>query len=200
MLEDFQILNFTKSNNLFKECLKLRHTTFVEETKIFESEGEDEFDERSVHILLKHLPSDRFIGCARIILGKPCPTIDALNIYKEDREYYNSLKYYEMGEISRLCIPRSAIEDLSLNILPSLPLFIGIIQASHKYNITHWITCMETRLNRLLIRFGLDLKRVGDTQDYYGKRAPYLSKIENVLNRVKSVNMDLYYYIREKLK
>lgn len=197
MLEDFQIFSFKKSDSLFKECLKLRHTTFVEETKIFESEGEDEFDERSVHILLKHLPSDRFIGCARIILGKPCPTIHALDIYPYNRAYYDLLTNSEVGEISRLCVPRSVIEDLNLKILPSLPLFIGIIQASHKYGLTHWVTVMEPRLNRLLSRFGLDLKKVGDSQDYYGRRAPYLSKIEDVLEQVKSVNMDLYYYIRE---
>jgi len=200
LLEDFQIFSFKKSDSLFKECLELRHTTFVEETKIFESEGEDEFDERSVHILLKHLPSGRFIGCARIILGKPCPTMDILNIYPYNKAYYDSLTNSEVGEISRLCVPRSVIEDLDLKILPSLPLFIGIIQASHNDHIRYWVTGMEPRLNRLLNRFGLDLNKVGDTQDYYGKRAPYLSKIKDVLEQVKSVNIDLYYYIREKLK
>lgn len=200
MLEDFQIFSFKKSDSLFKECLELRHTTFVEETKIFEYEGEDEFDGRSVHILLKHLPSGRYIGCARIILGKPCPTIETLSIYNKDREYYNSINDYEVGEISRLCVPRSVIEDLDLKILPSLPLFIGIIQSSNNHQIRYWVTVMEPRLNRLLSRYGLDLKKVGDTQDYYGRRAPYLSKIEDVLEQVKSVNLDLYYYIREKLR
>lgn len=194
MLEDFQTVNFFGiDNELFKECLSLRHQTFVEETKIFESEGEDFHDKNSRHILLKHLPSDRYIGCARLILNKPTPTMSKLVVKKEYREYYNKLKYHDVAEISRLCIPRDSIKDLDLKILPSLPLFIGIIEASLKSGITHWTAHMEKRLNKLLKRYGLDLHPIGDEQEYFGKRVPYMSKIEDVIANVWVANQDLYY-------
>jgi len=196
LLEDFRLVNFIGTDNeLFKECLKLRHQTFVEETKIFESEGEDIHDKDSVHILLKHLPSDRYIGYARLILGKPTPTMQNLKVYPEYKEAYKNLLYYEVAEISRLCIPRDSIKDLDLKVLPSLPLFLGIINASLKFGVRYWTAHMEKRLNKLLKRYGLDLHPIGDEQEYFGKRVPYMSKVTDVIGRFWTVCPELYFSI-----
>lgn len=63
------------TDELKDEAFRIRHTVFCEELTLFDRRPDrretDEFDERAVQLLLKHVPTDEFIGCVRVVKGQP---------------------------------------------------------------------------------------------------------------------------------
>ena len=59
------------TEELREEAFRIRHRVFCEELTLFERRPDrretDEFDDRAVQILLKHTPTDEFIGCVRVV-------------------------------------------------------------------------------------------------------------------------------------
>lgn len=167
----------------------------------------DEYDDRSIHFLLRHKPSNTFIGTTRLILPDPhqsenkLPTELNTQFYPEFQ--INSPMRKHIAEISRFTILNDFFKRKGEhNMLsqsteiesktrerrrfphPMLALVIGIIQLCASHNIYHLISSMEPALNRLLSFYGLQMHPIGPSTDYHGTRAPYYIYLPDLLDKM----------------
>lgn len=215
----FEVL-LADTSELKEMAFRLRYQVYCEEMKFpdFNSvhypQGmeTDEYDIRSVHILLHHRPSGRIAGTARLILpdlhnpNAPFP----LEVHASQHLYTNvpalkTLPRRTVAEISRLilakefrsrpgehCSPYGTAEHIpALGNQgrrrfphPALGLFVGIMRVSCAHHITHWYAGMEPVLNRLLRHFALELTPISPVLEYHGLRRSYLGVINESMERL----------------
>lgn len=189
--------NDESSSDVAIELLKLRYKIFTEDAQYimkynaFKIEF-DEYDtiDTTIHLYVKHIPTNTIFGYARLIKNnnEGLPTLKNItydgSILTE--KGISGFFDYDLYEISRVCISKERLNGIELSIHPALAVFIAIIRASKDISAKNWISGMEPRLNRLLKRFGLDFQKIGEVQNYHGKRAPYLGEIKKILERVKN--------------
>jgi N-acyl amino acid synthase of PEP-CTERM/exosortase system len=215
--EYFEIID-ADSPELLCEVFHLRYQVLCIEQRApgFEASNypkkmeSDSYDRHSSHILLRHRPSEKFVGTARLILSDP---LDPYKLFPTERHMrldpalidVSKLPRQSMGEISRLVVVRrfSRRRDELLHALengtqvkkwaptmhrrfphPMLALAVGIIRMSVENSVNHWLSVMEPALNRLLGLYGLQLDPVGPTIDHHGLRRPYYADLVQMLDRM----------------
>ncbi|MXS80562.1 PEP-CTERM/exosortase system-associated acyltransferase [Nitrosomonas sp. GH22] len=171
----------------------------------------DEYDSRSAHLLLRHRPTDTFIGTTRLILPdlqhpeNKLPTELHTQFYPEFQVDPSSRKH--TAEISRFAIlsdffkrknehytlagpvdiptrPAGKPHERRRFPHPMLGLVVGIIQTCAQYEIYYLLSSMEPALNKLLGFYGLQLNSIGPSTDYHGLRSPYHVCLLDVLDRI----------------
>ncbi|HRN82925.1 PEP-CTERM/exosortase system-associated acyltransferase, partial [Nitrosomonas europaea] len=210
----FEIIN-ADTPELLKTVFDLRyrilcvHNTFPNFSGSEFPDGleQDEYDYRSVHILLRHKPSGIYIGTTRLILP------DLHNLETRFPTELNTCFYPDFvldpssrkhtAEISRFAIlsdffKRKGEHNMLSHSVgaeckirerrrfphPMLALVVGIAQLCARHNIYHLISSMEPALNRLLGFYGLQLNPVGPSTNYHGLRTPYYVYLLDVLDRM----------------
>lgn len=200
-------------------CIEKRFPGF-DEAKYPYSLEKDNYDYRSVHILIRHKASNTYVGTARLILADPSDLEKPFPVEAHTKltpaSPITEPARVQIAEISRLLIlskfphhrtPRGRTYDgNSLKSLrkqprfhyPILALVLGIIRMSAEHNITHWYGILEPTLNRLLGRFGLDLKPIGPIIDYYGTCQPHFSSIQDVLEKAYSHHYEAWRLVTDQ--
>nr|WP_281720629.1 PEP-CTERM/exosortase system-associated acyltransferase [Nitrosomonas nitrosa] len=175
----------------------------------------DEYDNQSIHLLLKHKASDSFIGTARLVLSDTSYKYDKfpLELHTQFYPVYSGMHIDRPHtiEISRFAILSDFFrrrDDLNFAVgkiskhrdtsgrrrfpHPMLGLAVGIIQMCAKRNIYYWFSAMDPVLNRLLGFYGMQLNPIGPLVNYYGKRRPYYVCILDVLERMYQNHRDIW--------
>jgi N-acyl amino acid synthase of PEP-CTERM/exosortase system len=170
----------------------------------------DEFDNNSVHALVRHKSSDQAAGVVRLVFTdhlnpeKPLP-IEMHCGDTFDRAVLDQFEFSRgnIAEVSRFAvssrfmagagIKRSA-EDDSSRFFPhiSLGLIAMLFVASAHHQITHWYAVMEPSLSRLLSRSGIEFTPIGPVVDYHGKRQPMIAKVDDLLCNVYQKRYDFF--------
>lgn len=186
----------------------------------------DIWDPHSIHCLQFHRPSNQAIGNVRLIpLDNPSTFILPIEEhYTRTFDFQdmpiNHLRQGKTGEISRMAIipsfRRRASDKIyrfetesnddekgekrfSLNYIPMCLAFTAIILMMEA-DLDYGSALMEPRLARLLARFGIDLKQIGEPMDYFGLRAPYLIFPDTTYQGLPANYKDLFNLIRQELK
>lgn len=223
--EYFEIVT-ADSPELLEEAFRLRYTVLCIEARLpgFSVEDypdgreTDEFDRHSHHLLLKHRPSNSFIGGARLIYPDPLNLQAPLPIEQHTQINHelldtSKLSRQSTAEISRfLLLGRYSRRRENLRKSPDwligtqqdqdgdrrrfphpmLAIAVGIIRTCIQHNITHWFSVMEPALNRLLGLYDLQLDPIGPLADYHGPRRPYYADIRKVLERMHTNNPQVW--------
>lgn len=71
-------------------------------------------------------------------------------------------------------------------------LFAAIVQMSVESDVTHWLAVMEPALLRLLRRFGIRFRRIGEDVHYHGRRRPTMGVAAEVVDGVLSERPDIW--------
>lgn len=195
--------------NLRFQVLCMHNTIPGFDPKNYPDEQEsDEYDSHSIHLLLRHRPSDTFIGTTRLILPNPkspedkFPTELYTCFYPEfsltpsmrcktaeiSRFVILNTFFKRKGEKGILTDPVSTINQIRERRHfphPMLGLVTGIMQFSARYNICHLISSMDPALNKLLRFYGLQLEPIGPAADYHGPRCPYYGNIHKTLDKMR---------------
>ncbi|MCC6915767.1 PEP-CTERM/exosortase system-associated acyltransferase [Nitrosomonas sp.] len=210
----FEIVN-ADTPELLKTVFDLRyrilcvHNTFPDfgGSKFPDGLEKDEYDRRSVHILLRHKPTGTYIGTTRLILPNQKDLTDKFPTEHNTRFYpdfaLDPAIRKHTAEISRFAIlsdffkrkdehgilsqsdeVRSEMQDRRRFPHPMLALVVGIAQLCARHNIYHLISSMEPALNRLLGFYGLQLNPIGPSADYHGIRTPCYVYLLDVLDRM----------------
>lgn len=182
----------------------------------------DEYDQRAVHTLLWHRPSDSLAGTVRLILPDPhnldasFPIEDhATQAFWKDFRRPEGLQRQHTAEVSRYILAKrfrsrpgehehpygtDALPDTAQDRRrrfphPILGLQRALIQMSQEHQIHHWYAIMEPALNRLLRHFALDLDPVGDLIHYNGMRQPHWADLGPMLNRIHQEQPDIWAFV-----
>ncbi len=177
----------------------------------------DEYDRHSLHVLLRHRPSGKFVGTARLILadplnpGKPFPIeryakLDPslIDIGKLPRQHTAEISRFAIlsrfsenkGQRRRYGIETSAEQRNSKHQRrfphPLLALGVGVIAMCRKHSISHWLSVMDPALNRLLNLYSLHFEPIGPLVNYHGLRLPYYVNLTRMLDRAYAQHREVW--------
>ena len=208
------------SDELKIEVYKLRYQVYCIENAFLNSENYpdnlefDEFDQRSIHYLIRHRKSGDYAGTARLILPdadnpeQPLPL--ELHCKIDDIAMMQTINRVYLGEASRLGVSKtfkrrqseSAIDldnndyclaaELRSFPLISFALIACLIKACHENNINYLFGTLEPAWFRFLSSAGIHFTKIGPLSDYHGDRLPGVIKITDLLNSVAKKNMDVW--------
>lgn len=187
----------------------------------------DAYDQHSVHCLLKHRPSDQFIGCVRLVLNNPQDPNAWFPIEKSfesdfaaNSKHLQGVTRHSLGEISRIAVlssfrhragernipnteieARSSVEASDRRRFPHIAL--GLYLAAGAMGISRGKTAvfamMEPKLARRLRIFGIRFEQLGEPIDHRGLRAPYIVSRENFTNELSPPMAALLNFIQKKI-
>jgi N-acyl amino acid synthase of PEP-CTERM/exosortase system len=77
-------------------------------------------------------------------------------------------------------------------------LFKEMYVESLRLELQYWVAAMEPGLQRMLARFGLGLKQVGEPMSYYGQVIPYYASIEELSRFVMESHPDVFKFFGQQ--
>ena len=217
------------SDELKKEVYKLRYQVFCIENEIFNSERYpdglefDEYDQRSVHYLIRHRNSGEYAATTRLILpdANNSEKLFPLEIHCTIDNFVGMQPIYRerLGEISRFCVSKTfkkrkneartlAAIDSDWGDYFSIPeqrtfphitlaLIACFLKASYEYNIHYLYAGTELPLLRFVSGWGINFTRIGPVADFHGKRWPCLIKVTDLLDGVAEKNQDIWNFLTD---
>ncbi|MGR9036195.1 MAG: PEP-CTERM/exosortase system-associated acyltransferase [Gammaproteobacteria bacterium] len=185
----------------------------------------DIWDQNSIHSLLFHKPSNEPIGTIRIIplATSVTHTLPLEEHYSKPFDFNSTfishLRQGRTGEVSRMAILSSfrrrnsdyvysnkpddndSLSKEKRFIFKYIPMYLAFSAniLVEKEKLDYVVSLMEPGLARLLIRFGIKLKQIGEPMDYYGMRAPYLIFTGETYSNLSFEYKGLYDVIKKEL-
>ncbi|MGZ4981737.1 MAG: PEP-CTERM/exosortase system-associated acyltransferase [Methylobacter sp.] len=215
------------SDELKREVYKLRYQVFCIENKVFDSQHYpddlefDEYDQRSVHYLIRHRKSGEYAATTRLILpdANNPKKLFPLELHCEidNLAVLQPINRGHLGEISRFCISKafkkrkneehtlaaigSDCDDYST--LPeqrnfphiTLGLIACFIKASYENDIHYLYAGTELSLLRLVSAWGINFTKIGPMANFHGKRMPGVIKVDDLLDGVAKKNLDIWNFL-----
>lgn len=225
----FEMVSAT-SDELKKEAYKLRYQVYCIENN-FESSSHfpdkmefDEFDERSIHYLIRHRKSGAYAATVRLIIpdANNPKKLFPVEQYCEIDNYaaMDPINREHLGEASRLCVSkefkkrRSEANTLAaigpdrqnfftLDERRSFPhisfaLIASLIKACYENDIYYFLGSLEPAWFRFLSAAGINFTKIGPLTDYHGDRWPGVIKVTDLLDGVANKNLDIWNLLTNK--
>ncbi|WP_338518241.1 PEP-CTERM/exosortase system-associated acyltransferase [Alteromonas gracilis] len=218
------------TNSLRDEVFKIRHGVYCEELgfePVKESGMElDDFDDFSVHCLIKHSRSSSFAGTVRIV--RPTESHQQLPIEKyclnsitDDQLNPSNFDRKDICEVSRLAVPKhfrrrqmdnhqgaavgtinqDTYSETELRCFPfiAVGLYFAAAALALEEEIKHAYVMMEPRLARSMGFVGIKFQQIGPVVDYHGKRAPYYINQELLKTKLSPSFLKMLNDIRQSI-
>ncbi len=213
------------SDELKNEVYKLRFQVYCNETHFedpLQHPGEmeyDEFDEISIHYLVRHRKTNTFAATTRLILpdhNNP-DKLFPIEIHSkiDNHDLLNKIPRNKLAEVSRFCVSKefkrrkydkedslTGIHDNSIALISederrtfphiTIALIACQIRISKEHDIHYWFAVMEPALLRFLSTLGIRFTSIGPITEYHGKRKPGVIKVSDLLNGVSQKNPPLW--------
>jgi N-acyl amino acid synthase of PEP-CTERM/exosortase system len=218
------------SDELKNEVYKLRYQVYCIENEFLNSEDYpddleyDDFDQQSIHYLIRHRKSGDYAATTRLVLpeANSQEKLFPLELHCEIDNFavMRPINRKNLGEISRFCVSKAfkkrkneehtlaAIgsnwpNHLTLDerrIFPhiTLALIACFIKASHENDIHYLYASMESSLLRFVSALGINFIKIGPLVDYHGERWPAVIKVTDMLDGVAEKNMDIWNFLTNK--
>jgi N-acyl amino acid synthase of PEP-CTERM/exosortase system len=217
------------SDALKDEVYRIRHQVYCEELAFEPIRPDrrecDEYDAHSLHLLIRSLKADRFIGCARIIRTRPDDPDYPLPFERTcaatlDRSIVDParLPRETIAEISRLAViaqfrrrrgderrPVTLSEtDFGTPSQPRFPyipvgLYLGTIELARLNGIETLFVLTEPRLTNHFRKFGVNIETIGGAVEHRGQRIPSMMRTRSVLDNLWAIFRPLYRTIAEQV-
>jgi N-acyl amino acid synthase of PEP-CTERM/exosortase system len=213
------------SDELKNEVYKLRYQVYCIETEFLNSEHYpegleiDEFDQQSVHYLIRHRRSGDYAATTRLILpdANNPEKLFPVELHSEidNVAVMQPINRRHLGEVSRFCVSKAfkkrkneehtltgidvdwQVDYFTLDELRTFPhialaLITCVIKASHENDIHYLFASMEQALLRFLSVPGINFTKIGPLANYHGPRWPTAIKITDLLDCVAEKNLDIW--------
>jgi len=231
MFRDYFDVIPADSPELREEVFHLRYQVYCVETEFenladFPDELErDEYDDRSVHSLLRHKRTGINAGTVRLVRPEPGNLVSLPMHDVTDHPFFRDEALFPASsvvEVSRFAIskhfrrrldefqsPSAAgtfdpererrYQEQEQKVLPhiSLGLFIAMVKMSQELGISTWFCVMERALVRRLARYSLHFEPVGPVVEHHGKRQPCYANIDEFLKRARTEQPDIWKLITD---
>lgn len=206
---EFFVPQIANSEATFQEACRMRHQVYCEELGFLELHENglesDEFDERSLHLLIKNLSTGKYAGTARLVLSSKKDELLPIEMFCGHSFYPDSIIPADLPrntvcEISRLAVSSvfrrrstdsytgsaeggiNAItySESEMRCFPfiTIGLYLEIAAICEIRGIEHFFVMMETKLARSAALAGIKFEQIGDIIEYHGKRAAYYINLE----------------------
>jgi N-acyl amino acid synthase of PEP-CTERM/exosortase system len=213
------------SNELKNEAYRIRHAVYCEDLNFepqrlnkFET---DEYDTYALHLLIRSIKFDKFIGCTRIIQPQandphaPLP-FEKICTHTLNRTIVDPalLPRNKIAEVSRLAVIssfRRRKDEINkpINIsnqdfgntaqsrFPYIPLglFIGTIEMARLNNIDFLFMLTEERLANHFGKLGAKNSFIGAPIEHRGTRIPSMVCIKEIIGNMRPIFQPLYQVI-----
>lgn len=219
-----------QSDELKNEVYKLRYQVYCNETG-FENPNHypngmefDEYDNHSIHYLIRHRKSQIYAAATRLILPDAHNPQKLFPIEKhtqiDSSKTIRKIPRNNLGEASRFCVSkefkRRKNEPGTLTGIPfdwepiftederrifphlTIALIACLIRMSDQHDIHYWYAVMEPALIRYFSSLGIYFVGIGPLTDYHGKRLPCMIKISDLLNGVAEKDPALWEMMTNK--
>ncbi|HRO55647.1 MAG TPA: PEP-CTERM/exosortase system-associated acyltransferase [Nitrosomonas europaea] len=218
------------TEELKREAYRVRHSVYCEDLQFESSRSDgfeiDEYDAHSLHLLIRSINNDTFIGCTRIIRPSSNSNDRRLPFEKTcaqtlDRSIIDPsrLPADKIGEVSRLAViaafrRRKGEKNHPINIseedfstgpmmrFPYIPLglYIGTIELARIHDIRVLFMLTEERLASHFSRLGAQLEPIGAPVEHRGLRFPSMVEINSIISNMRPIFRPLYQAIAEDIK
>ncbi|MET0380262.1 MAG: PEP-CTERM/exosortase system-associated acyltransferase [Spongiibacteraceae bacterium] len=224
-------IQLASSDELRQRVFDLRFRVFCEELgyamKNRDGLESDAHDQSSLHCLVHHLPTQTDVGCVRVVLprerggGLPFETFGLRYVDRKLLDW-SKLDPTRCCELSRLAVIDEfrrplALSDANAPVgattsanrrsrlqLPSVGL--ALYQATIALTLQHqfeWVFMVgEPRLQRHVLTFGIHMRQVSPTFEYFGQRAVFVTTMADTLATIDawdSDKKDLYRFVNQRL-
>jgi N-acyl-L-homoserine lactone synthetase len=189
-----------------RQVYRLRHQVFCIDQGVIPATNpnrieSDQYDGRSIHIMLRRRVDGFMVGTVRIIVpdqddpSKPLPMQKLCS-----PALLAHIPSASLGEVSRFALaPERRFFGAPSDGLLRLGLLRGILHASLESGLTHWCAMMERRLLRLLDSTGVQFAPVGPMVEAYGLRQPSVASVKSSLAHMSEVRPEYFEYLRRPL-
>ena len=226
--ESYFTAEVASSETMRTQVQNIRHRVYCEELKfepVNDAQKEcDEFDSYSDYCTLRHIKSNKLVGCVRMVA--PVSPHSELPIEKFCGSSITDMKYHpsnfsreEIGEISRLAVlpeyrrrKMDRVEGVAQGLLDnetytenefrcfpfiSVGLYFAVAALTVIAGRKHIYVMTEPKIARSMSLAGIRFIQIGKTVDYHGLRAPYYIN-RDILFRHMSKGLKVLYSHIEK--
>lgn len=210
------------------EVYQVRYRVYCEEfgyesTEAFSDDQEvDEFDQQSMHCLVRHKLTGRVAGCVRLVMVAE-DQLMPMEKHCEgslDQDFMSTFQSQRntVGEISRLAVDgdfrrrrgeketRFGATDLpdftpgEKRVFPliAVSLFLASAAVADIMGRKNCFAIMEPFLPVILRRTGVPFKRIGKDFEFRGIRAPYYASLSGLVNNAPDELRLCFYAVREQ--
>jgi len=198
------ILKLAVSKEDHKAIKEVRKKVLLPKYQHFATiDNEDHFlfnkdDKQSFIYLLQYKNTKEYVGVVRVFFLNNKTPLQELPMQKDGHveNIDPSLLIYPAIEISRLALvkelPTSHLfSALELRTILTLNLMVATRINMFLYKHTYTFSIMEPSLHILLKRQKVNFRKIGDTVNYYGMRAPYVIETQKLLHETEKVMGEL---------
>ena len=203
------------------EVFRIRHQVYCEELAFEpprpDRRESDQYDAHSLHVLIRSVQINEFIGCTRIVRARPDDPYSPLPFEKAcaatlDRSIIDPAKLPRdaIGEISRLAViarfrKRKGEEKYAVGLVenygtltqprfPYIPagLYLGTIELARVNGIDTLFCLTEERLVNHLRKLGVNLQGIGGPVELHGSRIPSMMSASAIIKNFNFLVRPLY--------
>lgn len=215
---------------LKQEAYRIRHSVYCEDLGFESVQADkfetDEYDANSLHLLIRSIHSNTFIGCTRIVRptthchNRHLPFEEACGGSLDDSIVdISKLPTDKIAEVSRLAVVSAyrrrkgeknrpiSISDEDFSEGPTarfpyipLGLYAGTVELARIFGIKVLFMLTEKRLASHFSRLGARLEPIGAPVEHRGQRFPSMVKINSIINEMKPIFRPLYQAVAQDIQ
>lgn len=205
------------TQELQEEAFRLRYQVYCIEnpyedaTRYPEGLEYDQYDQHSLHGVLRHRRSGATIGSVRWVLHKKKAGAASFPLFHVCRDLLplvsKTLPVERTAELSRFALSKhlrqqhctshgQRADELSQKGHSSAHTALGLVtlalQIAFVHDIDYMVAAMEPTLIRLLSRFGLKFELMGPLINYHGLRQPCFAHLSTLIARVENEQPEVW--------
>lgn len=218
------------NDSLKAEAYRVRHAVYCEDLGFEPTRTDkletDQYDPHSIHLLIRDVRSNTFIGCTRIVRPSMDTNQGLLPFERTcantlDRTIIDPMKLPrdKIGEVSRLAVValyrrRKGEAEQPINLseedyheepLPRFPyiplgLYLGTVELARLNGIQILFMLTEERLANHFGRLGAQPEFIGGSTEHRGARFPSMMNVEGIISNMRSIIRPLYRSIAEDIR
>jgi N-acyl amino acid synthase of PEP-CTERM/exosortase system len=203
------------TDELKNEVFRIRHRVYCEELGFEPTRPDrrerDEYDAHSVHVLIRSVDDDAYIGCARMVLARPGDPYYPLPFERAcgsslDRNLMDPTRVPRsaVAEVSRLAIVKTfrrrkgeagtadAVAQMNFGTedRPRFPyiqvgLYLGIFALARRSDIDTLLVLTEPRTATHFGNLGVKVRPVGAPVEHGGTRVPAVMNVNEVVSGLR---------------
>jgi len=217
------------TDELKDEVYGIRHRVYCEELGFEpvrpDRREKDEYDAHSIHLLIRSVAEDGYVGCARLVLARPGDPYYPLPFERTcgamlDRNVADPTKMPRsaVAEVSRLAIVSAyrrrkgegttadAVAQMNFGSKdrPRFPyiqvgLYLGIVALARRLGVDTLFVLTEPRLATHFGRLGVKVRPVGAPVEHRGTRVPAMMSVDEIEHGLRFFVRPLYSVILDEI-